>query len=424
MEKKTIGKFISVLRRAGGMTQKELGEKLFVSDKTVSRWERDECTPELSLIPAIAEIFGITTDELLRGERNAADMETTESQKRKSEKQFRTMLHNRMVKFRNLSMISTGIALAALILALAISASFSRGRLACGIGAVLFLLAAVCQMCFASTAMLQQDEDDETYGEKIARANSHVVNRTAAILILILVLFSSILPLGIWSQDGVWSLSLSGWLLRGAAFAGIALLVLYALYTLWIERLLIRRGLIWYDEKEEQRRGLKQILAVSGLILAVLSFGCFLHMLRGVKPFAETVEFGNYENFVNYMSEGTLRVWKESWSGYEDVIIPESGDFVIVDGKVIHYPYESFAQLTDTDGNVVCHYLDDGSFCVDVTLEIEELTGQPCITVYTRDAMIQADRIYQGIQKVLTGLMVLDILACVMICVMIVRKKR
>ena len=55
MEKKTIGKFISALRRASGMTQKELAEKLFVSDKTVSRWECDECTPDLALIPVIAD---------------------------------------------------------------------------------------------------------------------------------------------------------------------------------------------------------------------------------------------------------------------------------------------------------------------------------------------------------------------------------
>ena len=48
MEKKTIGKFISALRRANGMTQKDLGEKLFVSDKTVSRWECDECIIKLS----------------------------------------------------------------------------------------------------------------------------------------------------------------------------------------------------------------------------------------------------------------------------------------------------------------------------------------------------------------------------------------
>ena len=41
MEKATIGGFISILRKANGMTQKELAEKLNVSDKTISRWERD-----------------------------------------------------------------------------------------------------------------------------------------------------------------------------------------------------------------------------------------------------------------------------------------------------------------------------------------------------------------------------------------------
>ena len=108
MEKKTIGKFISALRKANGMTQKELGEKLFVSDKTVSRWECDECTPELFLIPSIAEIFGITTDELLRGERNNPDREaiiseeTASKQKSKSDKQFKLMLDRRNRKYKKL----------------------------------------------------------------------------------------------------------------------------------------------------------------------------------------------------------------------------------------------------------------------------------------------------------------------------------
>ena len=69
MEKNTIGSFIAALRRAKGMTQRELAEQLFVSDKTVSRWERNESEPELSLIPMIADIFGVTSDELLRGKR-------------------------------------------------------------------------------------------------------------------------------------------------------------------------------------------------------------------------------------------------------------------------------------------------------------------------------------------------------------------
>ncbi len=60
--------FIAALRRANGMTQQELADRLNVSNKAVSRWERDETMPDLTLIPCIAEIFGVTCDEILRGE--------------------------------------------------------------------------------------------------------------------------------------------------------------------------------------------------------------------------------------------------------------------------------------------------------------------------------------------------------------------
>ena len=57
MEKKTIGGFIAALRKANGMTQKDLAEKLNVSDKTVSRWERDECAPDITLIPGGQPVY-------------------------------------------------------------------------------------------------------------------------------------------------------------------------------------------------------------------------------------------------------------------------------------------------------------------------------------------------------------------------------
>ena len=71
MEKKTIGGFIAALRKVNGMTQKDLAERLNVSDKTVSRWERDDGAPDLTVIPVIAEIFNVTCDKLLRGERKS-----------------------------------------------------------------------------------------------------------------------------------------------------------------------------------------------------------------------------------------------------------------------------------------------------------------------------------------------------------------
>ncbi|HIS73165.1 MAG TPA: helix-turn-helix transcriptional regulator [Candidatus Scatomorpha pullicola] len=69
MDKRAMGSFIAALRRAKGLTQRELAELLNVSDKAVSRWERGDAAPDLSVIPALAELFGVTADELLRGER-------------------------------------------------------------------------------------------------------------------------------------------------------------------------------------------------------------------------------------------------------------------------------------------------------------------------------------------------------------------
>ncbi|MEG1894572.1 MAG: helix-turn-helix transcriptional regulator [Clostridia bacterium] len=53
-----MGSFIAALRKANGLTQKDLAERLHVSDKSISRWEREEGAPDLSLIPVLAEIFG------------------------------------------------------------------------------------------------------------------------------------------------------------------------------------------------------------------------------------------------------------------------------------------------------------------------------------------------------------------------------
>lgn len=71
MEQKTLGGFLAALRKESGMTQKDLAERLNVSDKTVSRWERNDGAPDLAVIPVLAELFGVSCDELLCGERNA-----------------------------------------------------------------------------------------------------------------------------------------------------------------------------------------------------------------------------------------------------------------------------------------------------------------------------------------------------------------
>ena len=61
----SIGQNIKRLRRNADMTQEELAEILSISPQAVSRWETDATTPDISLIPAIVNLFGVTSDELL-----------------------------------------------------------------------------------------------------------------------------------------------------------------------------------------------------------------------------------------------------------------------------------------------------------------------------------------------------------------------
>lgn len=62
----TFGEKLQRLRQRAGMSQDVLAEKLGVSRQAVSRWERDETMPETDKVIALAELFGVTTDYLLR----------------------------------------------------------------------------------------------------------------------------------------------------------------------------------------------------------------------------------------------------------------------------------------------------------------------------------------------------------------------
>lgn len=68
MDNQKFGKFIKELRKKSNMTQKELGEKLNVTDKAVSKWERGLSFPDITIINSLAETFGITSSEILNAE--------------------------------------------------------------------------------------------------------------------------------------------------------------------------------------------------------------------------------------------------------------------------------------------------------------------------------------------------------------------
>lgn len=69
MDNEKFGKFIKELRKEKGMTQKELAEKINLTDKAISKWERGLGFPDITLLNSLADVFGVSVSEILNGEK-------------------------------------------------------------------------------------------------------------------------------------------------------------------------------------------------------------------------------------------------------------------------------------------------------------------------------------------------------------------
>ena len=68
MNQQKIGELIYDLRKEKNMTQKQVADLMNISDKTISKWERGLGYPDVSLLPKLANVFGVSVDNLLSGE--------------------------------------------------------------------------------------------------------------------------------------------------------------------------------------------------------------------------------------------------------------------------------------------------------------------------------------------------------------------
>ena len=114
-----IGKYIAGKRKALGMTQKQLAEKLNMSDKSVSKWERGICLPDVSVYMELCEILGISINEFLAGE--DIDAENVE---KKSEDNIIQVTKDSKKKQKNLKSILAVVTTFAVIMVLVLGVVF------------------------------------------------------------------------------------------------------------------------------------------------------------------------------------------------------------------------------------------------------------------------------------------------------------
>ena len=361
MEKKSIGQFIAALRKANGMTQKNLAEQLNVSDKTVSRWERDESAPDLSLIPVIAEIFGVTSDEILRGER-ATRQETTNSQvSEKGKKQIAMLLDKTRNKFQMYCLVSGGITGVGLIIAMICNFGFYRASLGFFLGTIFYLMAIVV-IGIALLHSMQAIQIEDVDEAQITTCKKHIVRWCYGTVLGILAVFFLTLPFVTDVNAAYVGLNFDAWMVSGLPKAILCIVI--GVVTWWIV------SAEKFSPTEEEKASTKRKLKYLGVIVIALLITAILHtitlgLINEFHPFIEGTTFYHYEDFIEYMeqevSEDDLMYDDSYGETYTENLYEEDEQYYDENGNIITREEYERLYLTETvkdeNGDVLFTYI-------------------------------------------------------------------
>lgn len=422
MEKKTMGSFLAALRRANGMTQKELAERLNVSDKSVSRWERDDGAPDLALIPVIAEVFGVTCDELLRGERAAAGEEQGAQSTPKGEQQKKHLLAASLSRFRSRCCIALACSFGGFLVAMAFNSALDRALLGFFLGAVFFVAAAAVETVQLNAALLAIHDEE---GEDVDAFRSAVVRSAAWTYGIAWVLFACTLPLLLafhpitvngftLSRTGV-GISLTFW---QAALVLLAA-VLLAFFAVWIaERRLVKKRFLPPEEKTETQRKNDRLLRTTALALcAALAVSAFaaraLVGFGDTRRLAEGTEFTDFDSFVRYMRKPVEPIYYGDAAPAPDTAVAESPLYYENDTPIYRSQTEG-ATIEDDNGNVLCNFIWRNRSVV-FWRTGPKADGYLPVTVYTQEAMSLAQQKAKHINTVFYGVYAAEAVAALAI---------
>ena len=149
MEPTRIGRFIAERRKALGLTQRQLAERLAVSDKAVSKWETGRGLPDVLLMPPLCAVLGITVNDLLSGERVGEG----DYQKKAEENMMELMKQNAENKLRMAQSLTCGAVTIVAVCALVCLASFLPLPVAARIALLAFAIATAVAGIWAAATL-------------------------------------------------------------------------------------------------------------------------------------------------------------------------------------------------------------------------------------------------------------------------------
>ena len=418
MTKKSIGEFIAALRKANGMTQKQLAEILNVSDKAVSRWERDESAPDISLIPVIADVFGVTCDEILRGEKQLSSSEIAKP----SQKQIEYLFNKTKTNYKIRCYIACGTGLLALLFAVLINFAFLKSFIAFIVGCI-FLLVAILLVVISIVNSMGSLETKEMEPEIIFPVKHSIYIMTKRTIVFLSLIMGLLLPLLIGyiqaKQYQYYSgniidtgITILSWFRKSIICVG-CIGVILIIVNLVVDTNYQKNNTTNFSLKSLEYGSKIRKLTIKLLVITAVLFSLtFSSKYAFVKltddfTFIKGTTFTDIQEFETYMDEVTY-------------------NYVHMANYFENNQYNEFAknlfrgEITDKDGNIISTFNYRNKKVIG--LEVEWNDNIPTITTYNIDDLMESQLKLQEIERIWDYVYYFELL--IIICVFIVKRNQ
>ena len=382
IDKAKFGAFVAQLRKEKGLMQKELAEKLYVSDKAVSKWERGLSIPDVAILVPLAEILGVTVTELLECRRlpkdEPMDSQQTEELVKKviglSEEEQRKYRPDRLKRGLQLFLCAAVGLLEIWVLTML---GYSMDEIFASLGTMMILMAIFgLYFCVFTKEKLPRYYDENrisSFSDGFLRMNMPGVyfnNRN----------WPHIVRAGqLWAMIGlvaspVFFFVMTKFLPAVWDAAAVYIILILVLGGLFIPMTVAARKYEYApDNPRPAHVNRKDWIWICGCVIAVVIFVVILR--SGVAPTGSGLQMG-------WVESNTRDHWSATYAfhdGYQQRTINTDGEPTVLEVEIVSSSGEIGMMITDENGNVIYDQqrIETSSFEIEISGKvIVKITGE------------------------------------------------
>ena len=382
IDKAKFGAFVAQLRKEKGLMQKELAEKLYVSDKAVSKWERGLSIPDVAILVPLAEILGVTVTELLECRRlpkdEPMDSQQTEELVKKviglSEEEQRKYRPDRLKRGLQLFLCAAVGLLEIWVLTML---GYSMDEIFASLGTMMILMAIFgLYFCVFTKEKLPRYYDENrisSFSDGFLRMNMPGVyfnNRN----------WPHIVRAGqLWAMIGlvaspVFFFVMTKFLPAVWDAAAVYIILILVLGGLFIPMITVARKYEYApDNPRPAHVNRKDWIWICGCVIAVVIFVVILR--SGVAPTGSGLQMG-------WVESNTRDHWSATYAfhdGYQQRTINTDGEATVLEVEIVSSSGEIGMTVTDENGNVIYDQqgIETSSFEIEISGKVTvKITGE------------------------------------------------